>query len=494
MSEAAVVTAPAENTAPIAPTSAPQAVPDAGEGVPTPTPPGEGGAAPATHPNDTPTGPLDKRAARQAMHRDREARRQQVEPAAPVVAEAPVAPPAEATPEQGTEAQAEPVVDEHGRKHDPATGQFLPGEDAPNAQAAEGSPADVTAEPKAAPEGSPEKIRVEIPESHPLRGMGLEALDAPDAQQERAIRALLNSHKRTAEVEQERNTRRQVEEQLVEVQARAEVAQERVRTLISDPSLASIYADLKQAYGEDHANRWLDGELRQDEGQIAERRQALQQQRLQQELPVMGQQFREQVLSDPHQFVPVESFAPPHLSGDPVFARVAQQVSVEAVQQALHAYADALDRQGIQDIRQPYRMEEMQRYLPNPSELHARLQFRILQDPEARAALQQRRDAEARKQAADAARQKAEAEARAERERKAAAEQAVEEFKQQAAQTRTQQPPHPMGSLTGAVRGDKVSTVGTAEGGDPSQVPIHDLKRQLKQSARQDARARFGLR
>lgn len=423
------------------------------------------------------------------MHEDIAARRQQTAASEAAETQAPgTAEPAAQT----AETPVEPVVDERGRKHDPATGKFLPEAGETGAPAAEGSqgsaPQGADTADKPAAEGSPERIRVEVPEGHPLRGMGLEALDASDPQQERAIRALLNSHKRTAEVEQERQQRRQIEDQLVEVQARAEVAQERVRTLISDPSLAAIYADLKQAYGEDHANRWLDGELRQDEGQIAERRQALQQQRLQQELPQMGANFREAVLSDPGQFAPVQSFAPAHLTSEPAFARVAERVSQEAVTQALNAYADHLDRTGIQDPTQPFRVEEFQRFLPDANALNARFQIALLQDADAKRTLQGRREAEARRQAEEAERQRKEAEARAEAERKAAAEEAVQQFKQQAAQTRKAQPPHPMGSLTNAVRSDLQTTDGAPEEQDLSRMSPYQLRQTLKQQARGLAR------
>ena len=113
----------------------------------------------------------------------------------------------------------------------------------------------------------------------------------------------------------------------------------------------------------------------------------------------MGASFREAVLSDPGQFVPPASFAPPHLTSEPVFARVAERVSAEAVTQALGAYADHLDRTGIQDPSRPFRVEEFQRFLPDASALQARLQIAVLQDADARAVLQERRAAEARQPA-----------------------------------------------------------------------------------------------
>lgn len=121
------------------------------------------------------------------------------EPPAPGTAAAEPAQTAPATSPSPAEPAPAAVLDAQGRAHDPATGHFLPSEGSPDTQAASGSPAD-TAEPAAAP-GPQGVLRIEISPDHPIREMGLDALVASDPQQERAMRALLNSYTRRQEVD-----------------------------------------------------------------------------------------------------------------------------------------------------------------------------------------------------------------------------------------------------------------------------------------------------
>lgn len=149
-----VVTAPAVPAAPAAP--APVAAPV----VP---------AAPAE-----PTGPLDRTAALRQMQEQR----------AKATEEA-VAPPV-------TDVVLAPVVDEHGRKHDPRTGEYLPGEaEKPSTQVAVAPPAPTT----------PTAIKVPVKDGHFLREMGITELDAADEKQAEGIRAALNAETRRKDVE-----------------------------------------------------------------------------------------------------------------------------------------------------------------------------------------------------------------------------------------------------------------------------------------------------
>lgn len=381
-----------------------------------------------------------------------------------------------AAPQEPSEPVVEPKVDAQGNLHGP-DGKFAgkaagsPGESRASDQPA-GAEAPAVETPLGsegptetpAAEGSPEGIRIDIPADHPLRGMGVETLHANDAQQERAIRALLNSHTRRAEVEQAQQALRQYEDAIAERDARLEVAQNRVRQLIADPSLASIYGDLKQAYGEEHANRWLDGELRQDDSAVQERLQAYQQQRLQSDAVQAAQSFQQQA------FEAAQGYYPQFWTQSPDF------------QQAFSRAYDLYDTMVGRAIQQG------QTVVPSVEQFVGDvLQREYLASPVVRAEAQRQLQEEQAKAAAEAeAAKKAEAE-RLEREKQATAAAAVQQFKQQAAQTRQQMPPHPMGQLGGAARADLQSTGPQQE--DTSNMSPYQLKQRLRQEVRQMGRA-----
>jgi hypothetical protein len=138
-------------------------------------------------------GPEARRQARESLRQSMRSRTEAVAEAAP-----------EAQPETQTGAATDaptPVVDALGRAHDSATGQFIPAANAavdtppPAALPLGETPAEAAA---AMPQTG---RRIDIPVDHPLRQSGLEALGAQTEQEERAIRALLNSHVRRQEVD-----------------------------------------------------------------------------------------------------------------------------------------------------------------------------------------------------------------------------------------------------------------------------------------------------
>lgn len=368
---------------------------------------------------------------------------------------------------------AEPTVDALGRKHDPATGHFLPAGEQPAGTEATAPAVETGTEPKAGEQPAEAVVRVRIAADHPLRANGRytgpEEIPVPPALEE-VFRYALNDPIRRADVEATRReaeqTVQRVQDQLAEASARLEVAQSRVRSLIADPSLAAIYADLKQAYGDDHADRWLDGELRQDEAQIMERLEAHRQQQMQQVAVQAEAGFRSEAIEAVRSQVPWWAEGSPNATA--LFDRAWREYSddIGAALQAGRSVAPSVE-------------EFIGQYL----------RPRFATDPYTLSYLQQQnQQAEAARREQEAERQR-EAAAEAERKAKAEREAAVQEFKQQAAQTRQTMPPNPLGQVHGSVRSDKVSVGTPAQ--DLSQVSTHDLRRTLKQQSRQDARSLF---
>lgn len=361
------------------------------------------------------------------------------------------------------EVGSEPVVDAQGRAHDPATGKFLPSAEqadteagAPAAAAPQGS--EQVAETTAAEGTPPEPIRIELPADHPLRGQGVEFLHVTDPQQERAVRALVNGYTRRSEVEQVQQRVRQMEDEKATLQARYEVAQERLRQFIADPQKAAFYADVKAQYGEDYAQRWLDGELQADEAQVQERLKPYQQEREQ----LAQQQAAEAFLSNAQ--TQAAQVFPQWWTGGPSYQ--------QALETAVHTYDAYVER----------RWQTDQSYKPTEAEFIEKfLKPQFFADPFAaeyaqRLHAQQQQEAQRQAEA-----EKAKAEAEAARQKELAAQQAVTQFRQEAAQRREVAPPNPLGNVGGA-RGDKVSSEASTT--DYNNMSAFELTRQLRSEAR----------
>src|SRR5690606_1575430 len=118
----------------------------------------------------------------------------------------------------------EPVVDARGRKHDPATGKFLPsGEEATAAEAQ--PPGAEVAEPEAAPE-EPHGVRIELPEGDIRRIAGGREYVTVPKEVEPLVRWSINNHVRRAEVETERQARKEIEKQLLRLMAEQSASSE----------------------------------------------------------------------------------------------------------------------------------------------------------------------------------------------------------------------------------------------------------------------------
>jgi hypothetical protein len=180
------------------------------------------------------------------------------------------APPAGTTTPPAEVAPA-PKIDAQGNLHAPGDGKFVG-----KADTVAADPAAASVSPDAAPAGAqpdtkeaatpganalPEGfVRIELPADHPLRGSGLSHLTA-HAGEEDAIRNLINTPVRRAEVEQERTRARELERGLVEERARSAVLLELQAALLEDPRIVGTYHAMREEAGDEQADRWLRGLL-----------------------------------------------------------------------------------------------------------------------------------------------------------------------------------------------------------------------------------------
>ena len=126
-----------------------------------------------------------------------------------------------------------------------------------------GEPGDAT--PPAA-EGPPEgMVRIELPEGHDWRRGERTHFDVP-AEAEQMVRTAINNPVRRAEVESARREAQAAEIRLAEMQARMEATQGFLQQALSDPALAQQLAEIRDAFGEDAAQRHLNGLMQEFNG------------------------------------------------------------------------------------------------------------------------------------------------------------------------------------------------------------------------------------
>lgn len=230
---------------------------------------------------------------------------------------------AEETEAAEVQAEAPPViVDEKGRKHDPATGKFLPekGEEPKAADEAETTDAEAGTEP---PDGH---VRIALPEGHPLRDRGREFVDAPKADED-YHRWAINNAVRRAEVEQYQSRLAQMEEQLVRLQATQGATAEWQNT----PEYREAFAQYQEIAAVDQkaAERFwkgVQGELQE----VAEKKFGeAQTQRTQQQNVQRAQQFQAEAAQV------IQGYMPPEVLQIPAIG--------QAYQQALYEYANEVE-------------------------------------------------------------------------------------------------------------------------------------------------------
>jgi len=402
--------APAPVVAPVVPAVAP---------VPAPV------VAPVAEPvaPAKPEGPLTRREAQQRMVEKMKGRATPAEAAAPVVdAAAPVAAP------------TGPVLDV-----------------APVALPAAAAPAE------------PQPVRVPIPAGHPMREMGVESLTANSPQEERALRAALNSYVRRNEVTTLQAQLQQLQAEKVERDGR-EAAR---KAWQADPKYAATMAraqEIRETYGDADAEQFLRG-LNADFDQMAK-----------QEIDQRMGQVRAQEVERATEAWTQEAWQnasalPESIRTIPVFG--------QAFQDAVHSFNAELELGHFPQVQTAEQAHK------------AFMQFfntRLTALPEVVAVY---RSLGARQeQARTAAAAKA---AEEQRRIDKIKQDAVEEYKRIEGEKRGQAaPPHPLGNLAAAA--PRVPAVAGSEAAVPAaNVPVNQLRRDGRAAAAQRARERFGM-
>jgi hypothetical protein len=364
-----------------------------------------------------------------------------------------------------TGAVTSPVIDNTGRAHDPANGQFTT---PPAADAAGAIP------PAATPQGSPPAEvpaalpqsgrRVEISADHPLRGMGLDAFDALNETQERAIRALLNgTYTRPQEVA---TLREQMQAQQTEVmRLKAQLAvREQWNTQVVDDGTMAEYEAIK-AVNPAAAERYLRGaqaelQTKADEefAKLDGEAKALQQQEAEREGAELGQRIASDAYAHVRTKFPVEIVVLPHF--EQMFVQAQRRVGMDVAE------------------------VEAQGHTVDPAKVSAAIvdEFKntLLQNPQARAIIEAKRSEKAAQQSA-AERERIAAEERTAAE---AAARATAEGVERQLLAASRPANNPVGN-PGAVRAGV--TPQTTTGNDA--VPVTQLRRSLREEVRQLGRA-----
>lgn len=449
MSEQTVVEAPAvESAAP----AAEQAVPE--------TPVVE-----TEQPVEQPA-PMSRREARQAA---REAARQAFTKG-PATTEASAADPA-------AEQPREPIADATGRLHDPATGKFIEkqGQDTaadgrsetPNPEAAATPPTGETTTDAAA--ATPQPIRVELPQDHPLRAQGIDAITASTPQEERAIRAMLNgTYTRRQEVESLRAEIARLREEQMRREA-SDTASQKWKQTPEYQQAVEQYQSILETVGQDAASRYWAG-MEESFKQLADaeyiqRQQAYEAQQAEQAVA----HWRQEAWANAGRL-------PEQIRSLPEFSRYFDE--------AFALFDAGLARGLYADAQSP---EQLHQEFARVFAAHLMLQPSVKAANAAIAEQERRRSAEAKARAdAEAAAAK-----RAEEERKRIADEAVEQYRRSLAEKRQATPPNPLAQVHNAVRTDRTSISSEPEQPDLSNLTPQQMKRTLREQTREEARARF---
>lgn len=459
-------------------------------------------------------GPLSRREARQGVSEDakrlaerRQARQQaapEPEPAEPVdpddeavlrsTTEALTAEPTdtetEATEEQEPQEQEGTVHpqyregdpagtyrDEEGRlRHaeGPLRGKFAAPDTGGDEGAQQGEETEATAAEERASDATPEAgaaekqpIRIELPEGHPVREMGVAELTANDPQQEQVIKALVNgTYHRRAEVEELRD--QLAEERRLRVQREStEAAQEKWRQTPEYQQAVDTYQQILDMQGEEAAKQyWQGASLKLQElskSEFSERWGEVEAQ----EQEAAARQWQNEAFQRAQSKLPAEVTRLPDFGN--WFTEEVQLLNVK------------IEKGMIQNVNTA---EDLHR------ELGQALARRLISEPAAVRILKER---SAAKQDGErtAAQQVRETEQAAKQQK----EKAVTEFQKKAAQKRVENPPNPLAGVQHRAAPEGASSVDTTpEGPDFSNMTPTQLKKHMREQSRQDAARRFGPR
>lgn len=423
-----------------------------------------------------PTGRVRKQDARRQWREERQKKREQAEAA------------------EAAEGEAGPKVDAKGNLHSPEDGKFVEkpeaeaeGEDGQDEQVPEGEGETAVAEGEATPEGDEEAAseqpaarRIPLPEGHPLRDQGIEFFEATDEQQEQGIRALVNSYTRRQEVEARDQKIREMDAKLAELQqqitrqkATEGTLQEWQKTPEYQQAVAT-YESILNAEGQEAASTYWDGiqgklretideKYEQDWSEIEEQRNA----------------EAAEVWTN-HAYEQIGGKLDPSITSMPGynqwFGQAVAQLDTEILN-GLHGHIQPGDTDGMMGV------------------LKDVLDSLLLRQPEIQQLVRERQAAEKQQSKAKSRQEIIDAQKQAQQKREAenAKEQAVTDFKKEAADKRLKSPPHPLGQLSDANRGDEALVGAGADGDDPlAGLTGHALKRAARRGARADAKRRIG--
>ena len=394
---------------------------------------------------EQPAGPMSREQARRAAREDARGRMAENTQAPAPVADAATAP--------------QPVVDEHGRVRDPITGQFRPATGDVSTSAAPGSPNAPSAG-QATP-GSP-GIRIELPADHPLRGMGLDALEATSPAQERAMRALLNgSYARVNELQAEKAARQAAEQRLLRLESQSAAA-EKWKATPEYTKAVEEYEAILDAAGQAAASKYWKG-VQADLQALVDQEYGVRMSETEaQGVETAANQWSNEAWQHASQL-------PQEIRSLPNFPRWFHG--------ALVAFNAEIEAGMYDQVLQPGDAEGLHR------EFAKSFGARLMRENEVAAIYRARAHSDTRQQAEARA-----AQLNAQRERDRIAQEAVEAFKRTAAGARSGQPLNPLAGIGGAERvaGAQPPETVNLEGMSPSEV-----KRALRTAARGDADRRF---
>lgn len=397
-----------------------------------------------------------------------------VEPAAPPVPAAPVEPAKPEGPLTRREAKRGLHEDLHRKAAEaPAAAPEVRSPDAPSvevkplgaSETPSASPVETLATPgpasPAVTPAAPALIIIPIPEGHPLREMGVTELVARSPQEERAQRASLNSYTRRQEVATLQAKVDEYERGRVEQEARDAATQKWMARPEYQAQLAR-YQEIKDAFGEPEAEAWWRG-VNAEFDKVA-------QQEFDTRMGVVDQQRAEQAANA------WKNEAWGNVSTLPMALRQLPGFSnwFESSVQSFNAEMQ------LGHYPQLKTAEDMHR------EFVRFFQAKLAAQPEVAGVYKSLTEREEQGRTAAAARA-AEEQRRIERVKL----EAIEEYKRQEAAKRIATPPHPLGNLAAASR-DRMPVAGSEAAEPAADLSPNQLKKSLRNAAREDTRRRFG--
>jgi len=361
------------------------------------------------------------------------------------------------------EAEPAPKVDEHGRLHDPKTGEFVPKDEDTAVVATEASaaapPTDGVQPP--ATEGSPKLTRIPLPEGHPLRiANGLEYIDATP-EQERYVRWAMNKY---VEAEQYKAELTEEREARMRLEARSSATEKWQQTPEYRHAVETYYRIAEQEGG-DAANVYWRGQQSTFE--------ALQRQEYDQQKTVVD---AEEEARSGQTWINDTWQATERM---PEFVR-----QMPSFQQMFNDQLKILDAAINAGSLQFEDGEKMRDYF-----FAEMLVPRVLRDPTVQAAWGRIQSDKQAQEKAEAQRKQAEAEAQRQRDLEAAKLAAQEQQKRDMATRRAAAPTNPLAKVGGGVPMN--GTLPEVPADDSAASP-QQLRRQGRQAAREAARQRFG--